>query len=985
MRRKIIASLLVTATIVAMLAGAVVFRGIAAGTESYTATVKYYDSVMLTYNLYYPSGGVWGGSGDVPLGGAGISSQIYCADPFVAFHSMAETTWEGTTTDRVDGYVAAAPWAVSGAMLQNDDAVRWLVLNGYRGDFLGDDSESRESVARLQGLYPGLGEIDKTIALMATKVSIWKTLAGDNVEIIRTSLDPAREAVFFALVDAMVSDAAWGTPTGEIMTEFSLSIREIKSEIVEGAEHTYVPLTVTAQLENTGGGAGLDGVFLTVSGPDIDDITFVDGPEEGSAELPYGVIYGTDQNAQFLEGGGFAQTGGEWTWEGDVYLRIPADRAPDYGDMLTIRAMARAGSVAVYPGTPVTLVYGGGGYQDWNYVQAFIGAACDGMTADLFAEASVYTGSTALGSLCVQKMLENNAPTDEDTEFSFAVYYNPAGNDFSAATRLDLNAHPVRAAVNVNSSVAGEHYFTLRNGGQAYIDGIPSEYFYWVVELEPVSGYLTPEYAVPAAASSIDRGQAIPADQGFRTNSFLMSSGAASVVFYNSKGILVTGSLTDENAEENTDEDTDEETEENKDEDAEEDTDEDAEDTDESTTFNTVVSAGLNAHLRIGKIAIGLVEGGDEMTNVRGVEFEYTLQFRESPSGNWRSVNLSDRFSTGVSAQAPDGEFGGGRLINAAGGRFVLNHYGEAYIELDPAYEYRVIEGADPDYASAYAFGIYENGSWRALTGGPVNAYWKDKGLERITDGFRVSPDGYYRIVFTNVDIPCHDLTIGKTAEGQDDSDELFRFEVVYTGGGLGAEFPWTVPLTTDPGVYEAILVTGNDGLSLDGRITDGTVLSLRSGESATLSDLFTGHFIVREIAEDGYSASYSIDGGDLTPAIAGETEGIHLTSDVRVDFVNAAVVAAGAENESDSLGDEADDEYEADDLSDESEDSEEFFDDGFDLGNGGTPAWGLSPQTGDERDPMDAIYMLLLGIGCIVIAEIYRKRVKKSEIPGGK
>ena len=926
MRRKVLASIFATVIFAAVLAAGVASGGFAAGTESYTATVKYYDDVMLTYNLYYPSGGVWMGSGDVPIGGAGISNQIYCADPFVAFHSMASTSWEGTTTDKVSGYVVAAPWAASGAMQQSYDAVRWLVLNGYRGDYLGDDRESRESVSRLQGLYPNVGVIDKTVALMATKVSIWETLAGDGVEIIRTSLDPGREAAFFALVNELVADASRGRPTGEVMTGFALTIEENKNDIHVEAGFIYIPLTVTALVENSGGGPGIDAVFLTASGPDTDGVIFVDGADDNAQALPYGLVYGTDRSAQYIGGGVFSQVGGALEWEGSAYMKVPSNRSPDYGDMLTIRAMAGAEGVSLSPGTPVTLVYGNGGFQDWNYVQAFIGAARDGITSDLYAEASTYTGSTALGGINVQKLLDNSAPTDDDTEFSFAVYYNPATDDFGAATRLDLEAHPVRSAISVDTSANGSHYFTLKNGGQAFIDGLPAEYYYWVVELGPASGYSTPEYSVSGAVAQ-GRTQAIPAAQGFRTGPFRMSGAAATAVFYNSKSVMHLNGNTNGN--------------------------------------NENGDAGLNAFLRIGKIAIRLAQGGDELINVRGEEFAYTLQYREGPGSDWKPVNLSGRFSTGVSALAPDGEFGGGRVTSAPNGGFMLNHYGEAYIEIDPAYEYRVIEAANPDYASAYALSIYENGAWTAMTGGPVNAYWKDRGQERVSDAFRVRPDGFYKMVFTNVDVPSHTLTISKTTSEPGDPEELFQFEIVYTGGGLSTEVPWTVPLTTDPGVYEAMLITGNDGLSLDGRITDGTVLNLKSGESVSVSDLFSGHYIVRELTGGGYGAFYCINGGSLTEAVGGETEGIHLTGATQVDFVNTSTGARGGLDTSGSAG--------GDDMSDDFD--FEDFDSDFDLGDGNMPGGGLSPQTGDERTPRNAVVMLLIGVGCVTAAEIYRRR----------
>ena len=877
MKRKPV-SIIITILIICILTGILAVAAFAgAPGDSYTATVKYYDDVMITYSLDYPNGGSWNGSGDIPIGGTDFASQLYCADPFVAFHSMAEVSWTDTTTDKVAGYVVAAPWAVSAAMRQSYDAVRWIVINGYHGAYnhgRDDDAESKDSVAWMQALYPGVGSIDKTVALMATKVAIWKTLAGDSVKIIRTSLDPVRNAVFEALVDAMVSDAFNGRETGKDYTRIALSIDESSPAETSGG-YTYIPLTITAQLDNPGAGAGaaaLDGVFLTVSGPDSDNIAFTSGV--GAAELPAAdAVYGTGQQAHFLDGGSFTNIGGTWQWTADVYMRVRAARSPRYGDMLTVKAMAMATNVPLCPGTPVTLVYGGGGIQDWEHVQAFTGAAKDGMSTNLYAEAGLYTGETALGELSVRKFLVNGTASDEDKEFAFYVEYSPNA-DFSGAERLDLSDHPVLGAADV---IAADNVFTLRNGGMAVIEGVPAAYYYRVTELgDGLDGYETPVYAINGS----DGVQAALNSGDYRTSVFQMDGAEASITFSNSKSIQI-----------------------------------------------------QYAQLRIAKVAIGLDAQGESFVNMMGREFEFTLQYRTAQTEGWLPVDLRDRFYAETAANAPEGVFGGGRLtVDGRDGRFILSHYGQATIEVDPACEYRVIENAGEDFASAYALSIYENGAWRAMSSAPANSYWKNRGQQRITDEFSLSPEGYYKLVFTNVDIPSFDLTISKTVTGAESVsgsgtvsanasgsgavsasvsgsgtvsanasgsgsasvDEFYEFEIINTAGGISTTTPWTLPLTTDPDYFNAMLVKGGEGLSLDGRITGGsggTVLRLKHGETAIITNLPAGHYIVRELAKEGYTAEFRIDGGALAQASGGSTTDIHLLSDTRVEFVNSVKV----------------------------------------------------------------------------------------------
>jgi hypothetical protein len=115
--------------------------------------------------------------------------------------------------DTVTGYVSAAPWVMSGVMQKYGEAVRWLAANGYRGIYnygkADNDPESMASVARLNAMFPGIGTIDREIAVMATKVAIWKTVAPGSIDVVKTTLDanPARRKTFDDLTEALIKEA----------------------------------------------------------------------------------------------------------------------------------------------------------------------------------------------------------------------------------------------------------------------------------------------------------------------------------------------------------------------------------------------------------------------------------------------------------------------------------------------------------------------------------------------------------------------------------------------------------------------------------------------------------------------------------------------------------------------------------------------------------------------------------------------------------
>jgi hypothetical protein len=533
-------ALLVSIVLVTVLLVSLAGPALAAAGDVYRIVLRYYDDIQITYTIIYPAGSdhdVWKGDQDIPVGGVGIpdpgsnfgidpyiSTQIYCADPFTPFHGRVPDlggsfTWDvDSMAHTVTGYVSAAPWATSGAMQKYGDAVRWLAANGYRGvyNYFGDDdAESKASVARLNTMFPGAGVIDKEIALMATKVAIWKMVAGDNVIVDATTLDGTpKRAVFDALVTAMVNEAAKTLRPaprvllpGEVtVTSFSISINETAGaaydEASSAAYNFYGPLTVTGALANARPGASLpdlEKVFLTASGKDSGGVRFVSDKTNNPAdELPSDTVYATRQNAQYLTG---TVAGNTWT-SGEFYLAIPKSRTdPDRGDQLLIKAMAMAPDVEVAEGTPVVFAFSQGDVQDWDAIQAFVGGASSDRLVNLYAEATWNTGDTSLGDLYISKQVKNPALDIVDRTFAFAVYYGNSPS-FSNAARLDLTDFPVYGAFSVNT---GSNSFTLKNGGLALIQGLPMvvggggpgyEYYYWVEELGIGQDFETPQMEI---------------------------------------------------------------------------------------------------------------------------------------------------------------------------------------------------------------------------------------------------------------------------------------------------------------------------------------------------------------------------------------------------------------------------------------------------------------------------------------------------------
>jgi len=558
------------------------------GTGPYRIVLRYYDPIQITYNIKYPAGdnrGEWTGPEDVPIGGVGtpgtgkydidpyLATQIYCVDPFTPFHSRVPNgnfEWNGgAMADTVSGYVEAAPWNMSGAMQAYGEAVQWIAANGYRGIYGyngGENQESWDSIDRLKLLYPAITPIDKEIAVMATKVAIWKTVAGDSVQVLKTTLDnsPTRRAAFDALVNALVEDGKANRTIGAaVTTAFDVKIGDTGATYDETTDLTYNyygPMTVKATLKDTDPRPSavippLDKVFLTVSGPESTGVMFVDGSYNRIDGGAAARIYGTeDSSDQYFSNKTFDGTG---TWTSPpFYMAIPKTRTdPPRGDELLVRAMAGTLDVPVRAGTPVVFAFqpAGTSIQDWDAIQAFIGGASEGKNVSMYAEDNWYTGFTTLGDLQILKQVENFSSSENDQEFTFAVYYcnnngsYPAEPVFATANQLNLTDFPVRGAYSVN---AVANTFTLKNGSLALIQGLPMEvdllgngttdyeYYYWVEEI--TDSNFDDEYESP----HIEIKDQIPADYNPTGPFQLYTNTNAELALVTATNTRKTGSLT---------------------------------------------------------------------------------------------------------------------------------------------------------------------------------------------------------------------------------------------------------------------------------------------------------------------------------------------------------------------------------------------------------------------------------------------------------
>ncbi|MCL1838411.1 MAG: hypothetical protein FWG47_03735 [Propionibacteriaceae bacterium] len=870
----------------ALISPVVVQPAYAADDTRYTATLRYYDDVQLTYSLVYPNSNIWNGAADIPIGGTQIAGQLYCIDPFVPFHTLADSTyWDRATNATVDekgDYVSAAPWNMSATLYKNIDAVTWLSVNGYRGDYLSDDAQSKASVARLSALYPALGAIDKQIALMASKVAMWKILVGDSLTVLRTSLGSdfttGKAKIFADLVDALVASATFEQATGITRLEVELNYDAAGTQLVSDASYQfYGPVTASVTLSDAAGSGyalDLDDVPVTVGGSSADDITLVaadKSPLPGLKTIP-----GTSNNAQYLDAAAGTISAGVWTSE-PFYLQIPASRSHT-GDLI-LKAYAMANNVPLIEGTPVFFInQQADGSQSWNAVQAFIGAANSGAEVNLYAETGLHTSDVDLGQLFIAKQVENSTNTD-NTEFTFRVEYTQDPGDGQFVV-LNLSDYPVHGAASVNDV---SNTFTLTANGLAMFSYLPVGYEYRVVE-SAAAGYSSEYQLNVAAAGSGSRAA------GGTTVGFEMDDDLAMVTFYNT---------------------------------------------------NTAVEQLARAQLYVEKLA---VHGADIET---GVSYTFVVEQSDDEGVSWSPVNLSAEVFLGDSSWIVDAAAG---TFTLGSRKSVLLELDPAFtyrvqerdVSTDVIPMYILSYYADDaktvnEFDPASQRSNLDDANWTISPYAVSNIELSEAGYARLM---------FINQRLTMANLTISKTVISTSAATPDD---LFSFSVWCLDDGLGLDsYPWAVPLSTsDAPLNDTFIITGIDSSRISTN-SDGepTVFSLKAGESATIYGLFVGTYRVKELNFDGFTVSYTLDSGTSIPASDGVVE-IELSADTMLTFTNTEAVNDDGGEEADE-GEDKETDNEGDDTNDKDDDSGKKTEDGedenpFKADTGGTTLPGTS------------------------------------------
>ena len=893
--------------------------------DTYIATVRFDDNVQITYALTYPSNDIWSGSADVPIGsmGNGAFDQIYCVDPFVPFHSRADDSyWDNShkvTVDEKDGYTVAAPWIVSPALNQNYDAVRWIVLNGYRGSYYdrATDPESLASTAHLKALYlnnpsyPNITVIDETIALMATKLAIWKVLVGDSIVVIRTSLDnaqnPARRQSMDALVQALIDDSTADPQrtTSLQMTRFDLGLQLGGSgytllDTDNASYEIYGSLQVSASLTNTTSPLDLNRVYLTVSGPGAEDVQLMTYDGSSYQPLPFSAtstIYGTSTSAVYLTPSHFSANGSGLI-SSDIYLKMPYLRTPANSDQLVVRAYAMAENVVLTQGTPVTFVYGDNGIMNWDAVQAFIGAANDGMVIDMYDDAVINTGDTELGQLFLIKSIVNASPLDHSAQFTFQLLHSnsPSG----PWTILPLSeagtpgAHQVSGAISVNSSNPSS--FVTGYHGAVQISGLAADTddYYMLQETSiPTEYNPTPQYTIPLAANPVT----VKTD-GFATTGFQFNSNNQAIInFYNTR-------------------------------------------------------QAPKAHLYVGKAALVFSSDGSPPEQDITTVFDFQLQYSADNGITWAPQPLSSANFKSAS----------GNLTDGPNGIFSLCSSDLAFIELDPnIYIYRVAEiNLGPRYLAAYAAAIYVDDG----LGGYNSQLWTSnddltwsENFTFVTSKINMSSGAYCYLLFDNFDIKLCDLEISKTVTDQTGTvalDDLYSFMVICRTDNLG--IPVGIPLPLYDGVNSSGFIV--EGINTD-RLVNGSqnytsVIQLKHGETATVVGLPAGTYSVVEVVPIDFTVRYSVNNGAQEQTLSGETRGIAILDETSLRFVNIKTVEPQKKTTDDG------------------------GDDGNGNGNGNTGRGRGTAATGDNAHGLLLISSMLAICGALNLFSSARRRVTK-------
>jgi hypothetical protein len=873
------------------------------------------------------------------------------------------------TTDTMHDYEFAAPWAVSSSLAYNRTAVEWLVLNGYRGDYMANDATSQQSVARMQSLYPAiLGGLDaaaaKRICFMATKVAVWKALEGDHVQISSSSLPASQQPVMDNLITALLADASadrsvLGTQRTTMTETIDDNLPGHAASLHAAGGGTglayYGPLQLSVTVSNyySSGYGSLDQLFLTAEGLNSENVRFVTfggvttfPPATPATPLPTGQASGTTTTGQYFSAADCTVTsaGSTTTWTSPVfYMQVPEDRGPvptspaTAADQLTIHSMTKLEDVGLVAGTPVTLVWAdSSGIQDWNHVQAYMGAANDGYQTNLYTTAALPLGTTALGHLQISKKVENTTPDDGAQDYEFAVYRaDSSSGPFTEQVQLTANN-----TFSANSVDPVRDVFSIKRGNTATIRDLPAGW-YQVVEINTGIALDSVTFQVDDTLGNLSAPAATTIGSGNYLADAVELKDVVPPSDYNLNPRLV-------------------------------------------VFTNTKPKPDIRIYIQ--KLAFEITN--DARIYDRGSAYNFRLE--SSIDGtNWAPVDL-----TGVNFGGADS-----RVVDASAGQFSMFTTGGCYI--DPpsprsGERYRITE-LDPDSDQVPSYSIMgQDGS--GITNYEDTSF-AQAGARLSTSGFPALTHQTYFTAFANAKTVTGKISLQKQVlrDGVPDASnsDLFPFRVTYIDNTTGSGTRQDVPLATNPAMaFPKSVSFFVDGVTPD-RLTNPdangfpTVIWLKQGETASIIGLPESTYQITEYPTgtavgNGYSTSNRVI-LDATSAQMGTADG---TTTPTLDLINGSqtVVFVNQRNSDtptptpsgvdittpsgvDDSGTDDDDDSGTDDDGDSDTDDD----------NSGTDDHS-SPDTSDASNPSLLFAMAMASAaGMLLLAVIYRFTVRRG------
>jgi hypothetical protein len=429
--------------------------------DTFDAVVNYDDKIQITYNVLNPDGTWASGPGDIQLGvlkdrgGNTVIRQLYCAAATVVFHKSPLDTHPSEYVDQVSGYVIATPDTANLSsrapnFWNNRNQIMWLLANGYYGDDAGL-SVNNASVQSLRSRYPNLSPADTPIsaeiALMATKIAIWR-YSDPTVSILSTSLSENDQRKMYNLMKALIADANAHASDPPIGMQMNLVIDNVDARFVAGSslstDHYYYGPLKAYSTNPAIAAAQTDKIFLSLSGRNhgsIDFVKDVNGSPSAIA-LDKDVEYGYSVNS-YNPKIPYVKSG-ETFW-----LKVP--EIDSYQDLsgIAVNASARANSVTYTQATPQLVVYGEtDGVHDWTIVQAFVGLMDKGAKGDIYGEAQLgLHGGVPLqpGHVSVSKIMldidGNIVRPTTGASFTVSLIATPAGLGQNYKFTLDASNH----------------------------------------------------------------------------------------------------------------------------------------------------------------------------------------------------------------------------------------------------------------------------------------------------------------------------------------------------------------------------------------------------------------------------------------------------------------------------------------------------------------------------------------------------------------